>query len=146
MSGLIDASDRIARTHKLPKDADSAVERSLATFGGSERSGRSCASPTRSPSVGARSFRTSHCAIQTGFLALVEVVGFYTPEYLRSKIGALRGVANRPIIVCIDESLVCDDGEIPGAVLRFRRRISAATLIAAAERERAILRRAHNRS
>lgn len=99
----IDASDRIARTHKLPKDADSAVELALARdvrrLG---TSGRLSATPTPSPSL-----------------------------------GALRGAANRPLIVCIDES---------GAVLRFRRRIDAATLIAAAERERAVLRRAPNRS
>ncbi|MFZ5892422.1 MAG: DUF790 family protein [Myxococcota bacterium] len=143
----IDACDRIARTHKLPRDADSAVERALA------RDIRRLGTPwtlvreSDAISIGGRSFFPDFTLRHPdGFLALVEVVGFYTPEYLRSKLGALRGAATRPLIVCIDESLACDDGEIPGAILRFKRRIDAATLIAAAEHERAVLRTAHNQS
>ena len=35
---------------------------------------------------------------------------------------------------CIDESLACDDGEVTGTVLRFKRRVDAAALLAAADR------------
>jgi uncharacterized protein len=67
---------------------------------------------------------------------LVEVVGFYTPGYLASKLEALRSVASRPVVVGIDESLACADGDLPGAVLRFKRRIDVQALIAFAERLR----------
>jgi hypothetical protein len=50
-----------------------------------------------------------------GGSVLVEVVGFYTPKYLRSKLDALRAAAAHPLIACIDESLACADGT------RFRR-------------------------
>jgi predicted nuclease of restriction endonuclease-like RecB superfamily len=87
--------------------------------------------------VGGRSFFPDFTLRhQGGFSVLVEVVGFYTPDYLRSKLDALRAAAARPLIACIDESLACADGELAGAVLRFKRRIDAAALIAIAERLR----------
>jgi predicted nuclease of restriction endonuclease-like RecB superfamily len=74
----------------------------------------------------------------SGFSALVEVVGFYTPEYLRSKLAALRASASRPLIVCLDDSLACADGDVSGTVLRFKRRIDAAALVGIAEQLREI--------
>jgi len=65
----------------------------------------------------------------------LEIVGYYTPEYLRSKLDSLRrsGLAN--LIVCIDEDLACDDGEIAaGEVLRYRRRLDAEAVVMAAAR------------
>jgi hypothetical protein len=129
----IDATDRIARTHALPKDADSV--RSPAMSGASARHGRCCASRMRWWWGAARSSPTSPCATRGGSV-LVEVVGFYTPKYLRSKLDALRAAAAHPLIACIDESLACADGELAFAVFRFKRRIDAAALIAIAERLR----------
>ena len=135
----IEASDHIARTHKLPKDADSAVERALARDVRRLRTPWVLVREADAITVGGRSFFPDFTLRHPdGFLALVEVVGFYTPEYLRSKLEALRAAASRPLIVCIDESLACDDGEIPGAVLCFKRRIDASALLAAAERERTL--------
>jgi predicted nuclease of restriction endonuclease-like RecB superfamily len=71
-----------------------------------------------------------------GGSVLVEVVGFYTPKYLRSKLDALRAAAAHPLIACIDESLACADEELAFAVFRFKRRIDPAALIAIAERLR----------
>jgi hypothetical protein len=133
----IDASDRIARAHVLPKDADSALERAFARD--VRRLGTAWALRRESDaiSLGQRSFFpdfTLHHS--SGFAVLVEVVGFYTPGYLRSKLEALRAAASRPIIACIDESLACEDGDLPVEVLRFKRRIDAQALIAVAERMR----------
>ncbi len=134
----IDATDRIARTHKLPKDADSAVERALARDLGRLGTAWVLLREADAISVHGRSFFPDFTLRHPdGTLVLVEVVGFYTPEYLRWKLQALRGAASRPLIVCIDVSLACDDGEIPGAVLRFKRRIDAKLLIEAAEQVRA---------
>jgi predicted nuclease of restriction endonuclease-like RecB superfamily len=133
----IDATDRIARTHALPKDADSAVERALARDVRRLGTSWSLLRESNALVVGSRSFFPDFTLRhEGGFSVLVEVVGFYTPEYLRSKLDALRAAAARPLIACIDESLACADGELAGAVLRYKRRIDAAALIAIAERLR----------
>jgi hypothetical protein len=33
------------------------------------------------------------------------------------------------MIVCIDESLACEDGDVPGVVMRFKKRVDAAALL-----------------
>jgi len=133
----IDATDRIARTHALPKDADSAVERALARDVRRLGTSWSLLRESNALVVGSRAFFPDFTLRhEEGFSVLVEVVGFYTPEYLRSKLDALRVAAARPLIACIDESLACADGELAGAVLRFKRRVDAAALIAIAERLR----------
>ncbi|MFS8065309.1 MAG: DUF790 family protein [Byssovorax sp.] len=70
-----------------------------------------------------------------GDTVYLEIVGYYTPEYHRTKLDSLRrsGLAN--LIVCIDEDLACDDGEIAaGEVLRYRRRLDAEAVATAAAR------------
>jgi predicted nuclease of restriction endonuclease-like RecB superfamily len=133
----IDATDRIARTHKLPKDADSAVERALAR---DVRRLGTCWTLVREAdaiTMGGRAFFPDFTLRHPdGFVVLVEVVGFYTPEYLTSKLQALRAAAPRPLVVCIDETLACDDGDVAGTILRFKKRVDAASLIAAADRLR----------
>lgn len=134
----IEARDRIARTHALPRDADSAAERALARDLGRLGTAWTLVREADAIRVGARAFFPDFTLRHPdGFVALVEVVGFYTPEYLRSKLEALRAASDRPLLVCVDESLACDDGEIAGTVLRFKRRVDAPALIAAAERLRA---------
>jgi predicted nuclease of restriction endonuclease-like RecB superfamily len=134
----IDAADRVARTHKLPKDADSTLERILARDLRRLGSAWLLVREADAIAIGGRAFFPDFTLRhESGFAALVEVVGFYTPEYLQSKLSALRGAASRPLIVCVDENLACDDGELPGEVLRFKKRIDATALLAAAERLRA---------
>jgi predicted nuclease of restriction endonuclease-like RecB superfamily len=129
----IEASDRIARTHKLPRDADSAVERALARdvrrIGGPWSLEREADAIV----VGGRIFFPDFTLRRDGAVVLVEIVGFYTSEYLRSKLDVLRHARDRPMIVCIDESLACGDGDAPGLVLRFKRRVDAFALLRAAD-------------
>jgi len=68
----------------------------------------------------------------------VEVVGFWTPEYLADKMATLRALPpDRPWIVAIDESLADRAGDLPpGPLLRYRRRVDARALLALA-RDRA---------
>ncbi len=134
----IEASDRIARTHKILKDADSAAERALARDVGRLGTAWALVREADVVNVGARAFFPDFTLRHPdGFVALVEVVGFYTPEYLRSKLEALRAASARPLLVCIDETLACDDGDVAGTVIRFKRRIDAGLLVAAAEHLRA---------
>jgi predicted nuclease of restriction endonuclease-like RecB superfamily len=60
----------------------------------------------------------------------VEVLGFYTPEYLRTRLASSGG----DLILCVDESLSCADGELPREVLRFSRRIRVTSLLEAVEK------------
>jgi uncharacterized protein len=61
---------------------------------------------------------------------LLEIVGFWTPDYVRRKLALYRvaGIAN--LILCIDEDRACAEGDLPvGAiVVRFRRRVDAAAV------------------
>jgi len=57
---------------------------------------------------------------------MLEIVGFWTPEYLDRKLALYRRAGLPNLILCIDEERQCADGDLPvGArVLRFRRRVA----------------------
>jgi hypothetical protein len=63
---------------------------------------------------------------------LVEIVGFWTPEYLARKLAGLRAARLDNLILCIDELRGCADGDVPAgaAVVRYRRRIDPAAVLA----------------
>ena len=58
---------------------------------------------------------------------LLEIVGFWTPDYLRRKLALYRTASVANLILCIDEDRACAAGDLPvGAiVVRFRRRVDA---------------------
>ena len=62
---------------------------------------------------------------------LLELVGFWTPDYLARKLASYRAAGLSNLILCIDEERDCADGDLPpGAlVLRFRRRVDAGALL-----------------
>jgi predicted nuclease of restriction endonuclease-like RecB superfamily len=64
---------------------------------------------------------------------LVEVVGYWTPEYLASKAEALRAV-EAPMVVCVDERHARGELSPRRGILTYRGRIDAATLVAEADR------------
>lgn len=66
---------------------------------------------------------------------LLEIVGFWTPDYLATKLRRLRQAGVSRLVLCIDEDRACAAGELPtGAVtVPFRRRIDAARVLAAVE-------------
>lgn len=43
----------------------------------------------------------------------VEIVGFWTPQYLENKLKALNAMENRNFIICVDESLNCSENSFP---------------------------------
>ncbi len=67
---------------------------------------------------------------------LVEIVGFWTPEYLASKLAHLRQVSADKLIVCLDEERACAPGDLPAefSVVRDRRRIDASAVLREVER------------
>ncbi len=66
---------------------------------------------------------------------LLEIVGFWTPQYLRRKLEHLREAGASNLILCIDDKLSCADGALPqaGPVIRFHRRIDVAVVLAKVE-------------
>jgi len=66
----------------------------------------------------------------------IEVIGFWTPEYLERKLSTLRA-ANLPnLVLCVDDALGCAEDRMPASasLVRFRRRIDAQDVLAAVER------------
>ncbi len=59
--------------------------------------------------------------------ALVEIVGFWTPEYLQHKLGTLRSANLERLILCIDGARNCASEELPedARVIRYNRRVPA---------------------
>jgi len=66
---------------------------------------------------------------------LVEIAGFWTPEYLRAKLRGLAAARVRGAIVCVDAARNLGEGELPPrlSIVRYTRRIDVAQVIAAAE-------------
>jgi predicted nuclease of restriction endonuclease-like RecB superfamily len=58
---------------------------------------------------------------------LLEIVGFWTPDYIRRKLALYREARVTNLILCIDEARACEGESLPdGAVIvRFRRRVDA---------------------
>ncbi|MEP6654804.1 MAG: DUF790 family protein [Myxococcales bacterium] len=63
---------------------------------------------------------------------LIEIVGFWTREYLEKKFAALRKANVSNLIICVDAERGCSEGDLPlGArVVRFKRKIDPAAVLA----------------
>jgi len=64
---------------------------------------------------------------------LLEVVGFWTPDYVSRNLALYRKALVGNLILCIDEARNCSDGDLPpGArIVRFRRRVAPAAVLRA---------------
>jgi hypothetical protein len=67
---------------------------------------------------------------------LMEIVGFWTPGYLREKLDRLRHRTHTPLILCIDRSLNCGEGDLPpqAKIVWFQRRIEPGAVLAVIEK------------
>lgn len=63
---------------------------------------------------------------------LLEIVGYWTSDYLRHKLARLRAAALDRLILCVDEERACDEEELPAGarLVRFRRRVDARAVLA----------------
>lgn len=66
---------------------------------------------------------------------LVEIIGFWTPEYLERKLTSLRAAKLSNLILCVDESRSCGDELMPcsSRLVRFHRWVDAAAVLRAIE-------------
>jgi hypothetical protein len=130
----LDATVPVHRAHALPSDADSALERKLVRDVKRLKRGWEIKRETTAVRVGSSVFFPDFKLVRGERQVLVEVVGYYTPQYLENKLRKLREAKLRDFIVCIDRSLSCDDGEVTAdVVLRYERRVDAGALLDAAE-------------
>lgn len=62
----------------------------------------------------------------------LEIVGFWTPDYLREKLRRLRDLTGIPLILCINRALNCGDGELPAhsRIVWFEKRIEPDEVLA----------------
>jgi predicted nuclease of restriction endonuclease-like RecB superfamily len=66
---------------------------------------------------------------------LLEIVGFWTPEYLREKLDRLRTMIEIPMVLCIDRGLNCSAADLPAhaCIVWFQKRIDPCAVLAAIE-------------
>jgi len=64
---------------------------------------------------------------------LLEILGFWTPDYVSRKLTLYRKALVGNLVLCIDEARNCADGDLPpGArIVRFRRRVDPAAVLRA---------------
>lgn len=132
----LDASAPIPRVHRLSRRTDSAVEerllRDLQRIGAPWTVRREAAAVK----VGRRLFFPDFMLEHPSGSILVEVVGFWTEDYLDAKVRALAAI-ERPIIACVDvrhaqsSVLALQDTD---SVLHFKRWVDAGALLALAEK------------
>jgi predicted nuclease of restriction endonuclease-like RecB superfamily len=67
---------------------------------------------------------------------LLEIVGFWTPGYLREKLDRLRHLPDTPLVLCINRALNCGSEEMPAhaRIVWFQKRIEPGDVLAAIER------------
>ena len=129
----LDATAPLPRTHAMARAHDSKLE---ARF---ERDLRRMSTPwsivkeSHVVRAGRRTFYPDFALTAAGRTVLVEVVGFWTPEYLAAKAELLRH-ATPPIVLCVDERHAHGPLATHPRIVPFRETIDVGAVLAACER------------
>lgn len=59
----------------------------------------------------------------------VEIVGFWTPQYIEQKLVRYRRARLSNLILCVDAGLACAEGDLPASVVRFERRVDVTQVL-----------------
>ncbi len=107
-----------------PPEFDSSLEETFARKFGPERDGWRLVREGAVLDLGGRvlvpDFVLRH---QDGTEVLLEIVGYWTPEYLADKLGKLRAVRGVNLIAAVPRRLAVRAGSLPATVLPFKRRL-----------------------
>ncbi|HMJ54921.1 MAG TPA: DUF790 family protein [Polyangiaceae bacterium] len=128
-----DASDPIVAA--APEDIDNPVERRLFTDFRRLGSPWSIA-PATQPLVGAGFTFFPDFVLERGTdRVLVEIIGFHTSAYLQAKREALRNAGLFSVLLCVDDTLACSEGEglVASDVFHFQKRIAVGRFLRAIE-------------
>jgi hypothetical protein len=66
---------------------------------------------------------------------LLEIVGFWTPDYLQQKLRRMHSIDSAPLVLCIDRRLNCSSGDLPvnARIVWFEKRIDPRAVLSAVE-------------
>lgn len=132
---VVDASAPLPRPHALPSTADSRLEEALARDLRRLQSPWTVVREAAAIHVDQTVFFPDFLLVRDGARVPVEVVGYWTQEYLDSKLRALRAVRDIPLVVAVAAERDWQPADLPSAVvLPFKKKLDAAEVIAAAER------------
>lgn len=121
------------RSHLPPPAAfDSRLEQSFAeSWGSGPRDGWRLERETEVLQRGQKVFLPDFALRHAdGRYVLLELVGFWTPEYLRAKIETLRTFGDQRILVAVAQSLRDELPDVPHDLIVFRRTLSAEDVLA----------------
>lgn len=131
----VGASAPLPRTHALPRDTDSKLEALLARDLRRLRSEWQLLREASAFQVGAQVVFPDFVLVRGDARVVVEIVGFWTPEYLASKLRVLAALSDVPLVVAVDKSHGVLPTDLPAAELvAFDRHVDPVALLAAAER------------
>lgn len=118
------SSDGLGQGLAAPPEFDSKLEAAIARKFGHERAGwvlvREGAVLEAGGSLIVPDFVFHH---QDGTKVALEIVGYWTPEYLADKLRRLAAVRGMNLIVAVPRHLAVRAGTLPAAVLPFKRRL-----------------------
>jgi predicted nuclease of restriction endonuclease-like RecB superfamily len=130
--------DGLGAGRRAPPAFDSALEEAIARKFGRERDGwrllREAVVLETAGGVLVPDFVFRHA---DGTEVVLEIVGYWTPEYVADKLRKLRGVRGVNLVVAVPRALALRAGDLPAAVLPFRRRLLLRDLLPRLEAFRA---------
>jgi predicted nuclease of restriction endonuclease-like RecB superfamily len=119
-----------------PAEFDSSLEENFAAAFGPERDGWSLAREGEILDLGQKTFVPDFVfRRRDGREVFLEIVGFWTPEYLAAKLETLRRFADRRILVAAAARRKTDFAALPGPVIFFKNSLRVADVLAALESE-----------
>jgi hypothetical protein len=129
------AGDPVERTHRLPRDHDSAVERAFLRDMRRVESSWTIARESVVLRAGAHLCFPDFTLTGPRGRVLLEIVGFYTDEYIAQKKRIVEAARADPLLLCIDDSLDCGEAAASAGVgvVRYHRRVDVAQALAVAE-------------
>lgn len=120
----LSAEDGLGAGHATPEPFDSTLEEAIAGKFGREREGwrllREAVVLETAAGVLVPDFVFRHA---DGTEVVLEIAGYWTPEYVVEKFRKLRGVRDMNVIVAVPRALALRAGDLPAEVLPFRRRL-----------------------
>jgi predicted nuclease of restriction endonuclease-like RecB superfamily len=124
LSFTLTSEDGLGAGLGAPPEFDSSLEAAIARKFGRERAGwrlvREGAVIEAGTSLLVPDFVFCH---DDGTEVALEIVGYWTPEYLADKLGKLAAVRGVNLVVAVPRHLAARAGTLPASVLPFRRRV-----------------------
>ncbi len=133
----LSAQDGLKSPVAPPEEFDSSVEERFARKFGEERDGWRLSRESEILHAGQSAFIPDFVFTHAdGSQVLLEIVGFWTPEYLAKKRETLRRFAGHRILVAVSAKNVRDGAVIPDGFITYKTGLKLAPVLAALERER----------